>query len=51
MHIRKDAITGVAITNEISDFTKDTLTEESAAFNGIAFDENGQIKELIYFGD
>ena len=51
MHIRKDAITGVAITNEISDFTKDTLTEESAAYNGIAFDENGQIKELIYFGD
>lgn len=51
MRIRKDAVTGVAITNEYSDFTRDTLTEESPAFNGILFDENGQIKELIYFGD
>lgn len=35
----------------MTEVSEENLTEESAAFNGIAFDENGQIKERIYFGD
>lgn len=51
LHIRKDAVTGAAITGQ----PYVTITQEELAyrnwFNGLAFDESGMVTELIYFGD
>lgn len=40
-----------AVTVEMTEVSEENLTEESAALNGNAFDENGQIKDRIYFDD
>lgn len=53
LYIRKDAVTGAAITGQpYVTITTDVLTSEYGNwYNGLAFDENGMVTQLIFFGD
>ena len=51
VRIAKDATVGIAILCEYSDFDPDSFDEEDNFYNGVKFNENGLITELVFFGD
>ena len=52
VRIKKDAVTGVAISNEYKTVTKEELmNNRSLWFNGVMFDGRGIITRLVFFGD
>lgn len=52
LYIRKDAVTGAAILQQpYKTVTEEDLTQEDMSYNGVAFDKDGRVTELIFFGD
>ncbi len=52
LRIRKDAVTGYFLEGNYKTVSKETFANDFGLwFNGVAFDENGYVTELIYIGD